>query len=245
MDHRFPPLLPRDDLRSPVVCVVAHPDDEVIGCGGMLAFHAARGDDVTVVHLTDGAGGDPGGRFGSRDDFANVRRAEAVAALEALGVTDLRGLGFPDGELQEHLDAATTALRATLDALQPKTLYSFFFVEAHRDHRAVGEALIASADVLPADCRCLLFGVNHVVPAGTMFDTTDTRVAKERALQAFHTQIAYNSFVPKVAGRDLANTVNIEDPTVQAAEVFADLLPAGLARARQRAAALHDLMFGS
>jgi LmbE family N-acetylglucosaminyl deacetylase len=242
MDHRFPPLLSREDLRGPVVCVVAHPDDEVIGCGGMLAYHAARGDRVTVLHLTDGAGGDPEGRFG--DEFAAVRRAEAEAALGELGVHELRGFGFPDGQLPESLEDAIPILRSELAALEPRTLYSFFFLEAHRDHRAVGEALVASADVLSSDCRCLLFGVNHVVPAGTMFDVTDQRDAKQRALHAFRSQIAYNAFVPKVAGRDFSNTVNIEDEAVLATEVFADLPPSRLARARDVSRSLHDLILG-
>ena len=41
-------------VQQRVLAVVAHPDDEVLGCGGALALHAARGDDVSIVILADG-----------------------------------------------------------------------------------------------------------------------------------------------------------------------------------------------
>ena len=50
MNHLFSPLLPKDPLQGPVLVLAAHPDDEVIGAGGMLAHHAARGHEVVVVH---------------------------------------------------------------------------------------------------------------------------------------------------------------------------------------------------
>ena len=244
MDHRFPPLLPKHDVHGPVVCVVAHPDDEIIGCGGMLAFHRARGDDVVVLHLTDGSGGDPDERHGPRASFREVRRREALAAVQVLGISDLRCAELPDGELPEYLAEATSWLRGQLEGLQPKAFYSFFFHEAHRDHRAVGEAVVASADLLPDDCRCLLFGVNHVVPGGTMFDISGETELKMRALAAYESQIAYNAFVPKVSSRDRGNTVNIDDDRVAAVEVFADLVPSKLSAARDRCLSFHDLVLG-
>ena len=83
MNHLFPPLLPKDQLRGPVLCLAAHPDDEVIGCGGMLAWHAEQGHAVTVVHMTDGAQGDPNDQF---DDIQAIRRREGVEALKWLGI---------------------------------------------------------------------------------------------------------------------------------------------------------------
>ena len=39
MNHLFPPLLPKEQLQAPVLVIVAHPDDEVIAAGAMLAWH--------------------------------------------------------------------------------------------------------------------------------------------------------------------------------------------------------------
>ena len=83
MKHLFCPLLPKDALRGPVLALAAHPDDEVIGAGGMLAWHQEQGHPARVVHLTDGARGDP-----SRveDDIRATRRREGQEALRRLGL---------------------------------------------------------------------------------------------------------------------------------------------------------------
>ncbi len=229
MSHMFPPLLPRDGLQPPVLALAAHPDDEVIGCGGMLAWHVGRGHPVTVVHMTDGAKGDPDGKF---DDIASVRRAEGEQILARMGIHDLRSWGLPDGELPEHRDEVVRRLRALVEELQPRTLYSFFFTEGHRDHRLVAEAAADVADALPDECRCLLFGVNHPPAGGVLFDTTDVYETKNQALQAFSSQLAYIDLAELSRCRDRAATVNIEDPAVRYAELFADLRPGELRRAR-------------
>ena len=82
----FPPLKDLGSIPSGAVLVFApHPDDEVIGCGGLMAFHRERGDRVVVVHMTGGEQGDPGGR--EEGDLVAVRREESRRALAALKTT--------------------------------------------------------------------------------------------------------------------------------------------------------------
>ena len=130
MKHLFSPLLPRDPLQGPVLVLAAHPDDEVIGAGGMLAWHGQRGHAVTVVHATDGAKGDPGQR---EHDIRAVRRAEGKDALARLGLPEARHWDLPDGELPEHLAELTRRIDAVMREIRPRTLYSFHAGEAHRD----------------------------------------------------------------------------------------------------------------
>lgn len=222
MKHLFPPLLPKEALQPPVLAIAAHPDDEVIACGAMLAWHRRAGHAVRVLHCTDGARGDPDGRY---DDIAAVRRREGIEALRRLGVDDVVGLGLPDGELPEHVGPLAARLREQFERYAPRTLYSFFFTEAHRDHRALARTVAACADALPTDCRVLLFGVNQVVCGGTMFDVSGLMEVKQHALSAFASQLAYNDWRAKILGRDHAATVNVEDPTVQHAELFCDVRP--------------------
>lgn len=239
MTHMFVPLLPREGLRPPVLALAAHPDDEVIGCGGMLAWHSRQGHQVTVVHMTDGAKGDPEGRFG---DIANVRHAEGQAILARMGIDDLRRWELPDGELPEHRAEVVGRLRALFAEVRPCTLYSFFFTEGHRDHRTVSEATVEAATALPPECRCLLFGVNHVPPGGVLFDTTDVREVKDAALRAFTSQLAYIDLPELSRCRDRAATVNIEDPAFQYAELFADLRTDELRRAQELTDPLYRLL---
>ncbi len=231
MNHLFPPLLPKDELRGPVLVVAAHPDDEVIACGAMLCWHRDQGHEVTVLHMTDGDQGDPDHRY---EDIKSIRRAEGREALARLGVTDVRPMGLPDGGLPENLEEVVAHVQATASKLQPRTLYSFFFTEAHRDHRAVSHAIVRAAGALPQDCRVLLFGVNQVVMGGVMFDVTDYMDRKQHALAAFESQLAYNDFKEKILHRDHAATVNVEDASVQHAELFADLRPRDLRRCLEK-----------
>lgn len=226
MKHLFSPLLPRDPLQGPVLVLAAHPDDEVIGAGSMLAWHALRGHAVTVVHATDGAKGDPGQR---EHDIRAVRRREGTEALARLGLGAPRHWDLPDGELPEHLAALTEHIAAVMQEVQPRTLYSFHAGEAHRDHRAIAAATAAAAHALPKDCRCLLYGVNFVPPGGTLFDVTDTYPRCYRALQAYASQNAYIDLPGMSEHRCRAATVNLDIPGVLYGETFLDLLPHELA----------------
>src|SRR5260221_4693573 len=80
-----------------LLCLVAHPDDETILCGGTLALLAARGVDVHVTALTRGEGGDLGEPpLTDRAGLGDVREAEMVCAVGKLGGKSLTFLGYVD-----------------------------------------------------------------------------------------------------------------------------------------------------
>ncbi len=239
MKHLFCPLLPKDQLRGPVLALAAHPDDEVIGAGGLLAWHAEQGHAIAVVHMTDGAQGDPNN---VDCDIRATRRREGREALQRLGLGAPELWDLPDGELPEHLDAVTARLHALFLRVRPATLYSFWFGEAHRDHRAVAVAAMRAAAALPADCRCLLFGVNYFPAGGTLFDTTPQWPKKSHALAAYQSQIVYFDLVGLGDHRDRTATINVNVAGVTHAELFADLRPSQLERAHALAEPLQRLL---
>ena len=234
MNHLFSPLLSREPLQGPVLVLAAHPDDEVIGAGGMLAHHAACGHEVVVVHATDGAQGDPAQR--EAGDIRDVRRAEGVDALGRLGLDAPRHWDLPDGQLPELLDDLTGRVEQVMREVQPKTLYSFHAGEAHRDHRAISKATADAAHTLPADCRCLLYGVNFVPPGGTLFDITDVYPKVYDALKAYVSQNAYIDLPGMSEHRHRAATVNVDIAGVLYGEMFLDLKPGDLGELH----AIHD-----
>ncbi|MEZ5987857.1 MAG: PIG-L family deacetylase [Planctomycetota bacterium] len=211
MPHVFPPIQDRAGLPSSVLVLAAHPDDEIIGIGGLLAFHAARGDEVLVLHATEGGLGDPEGRF---DDLQARRRREAEAALASLGLPAPVVLGFADGALEGAGDALADELRRRFAAHAPALLYAFWPGELHADHRALARAACAARDALPAGCRVQLYGVNQVPPFASLFDYSDLVDRKRAALACFETQLAYLDFATKVMQRDQAATVNVELPEI-------------------------------
>lgn len=112
-----------------VLVVAAHPDDETLGAGGLIAECVRRGIRVSVVVVTDG------GAAGLAD-----RRAEELdAAMASLGAR-ATVLGFPDGRTREERDDIRAALAPAFAALPPGALVvAPWRGDGHRDHRIVGE----------------------------------------------------------------------------------------------------------
>jgi LmbE family N-acetylglucosaminyl deacetylase len=143
-----------------LMAILAHPDDESLGLGGMLARYAAEGVEVTVVTATRGERG----RFrGERDGplhpgpeaLARIREAELRAATRVLGVRETIILGYPDGALADADPLEATArIAAHVRAVRPDVVLTFAPDGAygHPDHVAICQ-LASAAAVAAADPR--------------------------------------------------------------------------------------------
>ncbi|MAE29609.1 MAG: PIG-L family deacetylase [Planctomycetota bacterium] len=212
MHDTFPPLLDPASLPRRVLCLAPHPDDEVLGCGGALALHAGRGDQLRVVVLTDGSpAGDP--------ELAAAREAESRAAGKQLGIDDYTFLGYRDGRLGAAWDLVER-LAGLLDEYDPELVYGPSPFEHHADHRSASRALLAAL-AGGRSRRAFLYGVNGPVPGGVLLDTSAQWHAKERALACFTSQDA--KLLEKCRAVDRGRTVNVDLPQVEMAEGFADL----------------------
>ena len=79
-----------------VAIIAAHPDDEVLGCGGTIAKHSAQGDTVDVLFFTDGESSRP--NYTVSD--IKKRKKSALTALKFLGVKGkIEFLNYPDNAL--------------------------------------------------------------------------------------------------------------------------------------------------
>lgn len=237
---RWPALRRAPEIVDGKLLVLApHPDDEVIAAGGTMALLRRAGTPVRVVHLTNGEAGDPSGRLG---DVAATRRAEGRRALEALGLSPAVELGFADGSLAAHVDALVERLRGEVESYAPRHLAVHSPLEIHADHRAAAEAvrrLFAGGATGPI-AGVLFFGVNTPVLANVLVDVTAVRSAKDRALAAHASQLAYNDLRAKTRALDVARTVNVDLPAVEACEAFAHVGVAGLEAFYAAAAALES-----
>lgn len=128
------PPLDLDALPPRLVVFSAHPDDETLGAGGLLALAADRGLDITVVVATS-------------DDPA--RLDELAEALAVLGLPDARvvPLHLPDGALKHHADALHTAIARLLDAAPgARLLVAPWPGDRHGDHRTLGREVARAAE---------------------------------------------------------------------------------------------------
>ena len=145
--------LPPLNSNSRLLVFAPHPDDESLGTGILLQEAVAAGAAIFVVYLTDGEANPWPQRALSRrwwlnatdrQRWAKLRRREAIAALQVLGIPspDVRFMGWPDQGLADLLHTQPTTVLAQLRYLiqewSPTDLVGTDIADRHRDHRALG-----------------------------------------------------------------------------------------------------------
>lgn len=193
-----PPAL--DTCRS-VLCVAPHPDDNEIGMGGVIAQMTAAGVHVDYLTVTDGALGDLG-LHDSELDLAHVRKTEAIAAGQLLGVRDFYWLDLPDGTLRD-VPALARAIAERLrqggyDAVFCPDPWNAY--EAHMDHVVVGRATAQAAiscnlraypeGTHTAPCNLQAVGFYFTGKPNTVVDITGYFAQKMQAIAAHQSQIS-------------------------------------------------------
>ena len=194
-DADDPPPLPalwRDFPHGRVLLFAPHPDDEVAGPGGVLALHARANDPVRVVVATDGAAGDPDGRFDAAT-YAELRREESRRGLAEVAVHDVGFWGFPDGcELSAaDLERGVLAAVAEIERHRPDVIYLPWEREGHADHHALYRIVTAAFD--RGRCRAMALGYevwNAMIP-DVIVDVTPVIEQKRRAMLCHESQLAY------------------------------------------------------
>jgi LmbE family N-acetylglucosaminyl deacetylase len=150
--EQLPLLAPAALLRGRGLVVIApHPDDESLGCGGLLAWASQHDVPVQVIFLTDGEQSHPGACC----DVGSIRRGEALCACARLGITlcQIHFLGLPDAGLDtltsHERHRATQSLRQLIAAHGPSLVVTTAETDPHCDHRAAFQLVKAVAASLP------------------------------------------------------------------------------------------------
>jgi len=132
-----------------VLVVAAHPDDEILGCGGAMVRHAQDGDEVHVVFMADGVT--------SRSDnnrFEEIqvgdRYSAAECACKIVGAQSPITLGFPDNKMDTiSLLDITKVLEEVLGKLQPKIIYTHHAHDLNLDHQLTHQAVMTACRPQP------------------------------------------------------------------------------------------------
>ena len=137
--------------------ILAHPDDESLGCGGVFARYAAEGVETYLVTATRGERGRyhgvPPGDAGhpGAEALSRIRAAELEAAAAILGIREVSPLDYPDGDL-DRADPrqAIDRIAAHLRRIRPQVVLTFAPEGGygHPDHIAISQ--FASAAVVSA-----------------------------------------------------------------------------------------------
>ena len=136
-----------------LVVVAPHPDDESLGCGGLIAWAAAQGRTVELVYLTNGERSHPGSRRYPPKRLGHLRQTEARAAAASLGVpaSRLHFLGLPDSGLDGLGPAARRQAQRQLEHIlgnQFPLACVTARTDPHADHQAAWHLAAAAAQAL-------------------------------------------------------------------------------------------------
>jgi len=124
-----------------VLGVFAHPDDEAYSIAGSLARLTEEGIPATILCFTRGEAGQIAeGSNATRENLGEVREAELRAACGAVGVSDVRIVGTPDGGTEAG-DEGVEVIAAAMHELEPRVVVTMepAGVTRHPDHIAVSQ----------------------------------------------------------------------------------------------------------
>jgi LmbE family N-acetylglucosaminyl deacetylase len=141
-----------------IAVIAAHPDDEVLGCGGTMAKHSRVGDAVHVLILAEGMTSRAERR--DRGQFREELSELAVVAEKAnnvLGVASLRLLDFADNRMDSvDLLDVVKAVENFLAEVRPDIVYTHHGGDLNVDHRVVHKAVVTACRPMPGRSRTTL-----------------------------------------------------------------------------------------
>lgn len=193
--------------------IAAHPDDADLGVGGTVAKLTLNGWEIRYLVVTDGAKG-TNDINKTYTEIVNTRQEEQINAASCTGVTDIKFLGFSDGELDSSKNLRATLVKEIRE-FQPFSVYTHDpepiiinnEIINHSDHRITGFETIHAIypsirdpkyfpehfreGILPHKVRQLiLWGANNV---NYEVDITSTIQNKLHALMAHESQFDFTS----------------------------------------------------
>jgi LmbE family N-acetylglucosaminyl deacetylase len=217
-----PMLYPYTALRAlsarRLLVLAPHPDDEVLGCGGLIVASLQDGASVDVVIASSG---DKGGD-------ALVREAESRAAAQVLagsdGACQPSFWRLPDRQLADDRQLVSRVQHRIISSGADAVLLPSPF-EIHPDHRALclaGLHAMRSSDV---DADLLFYEVGQPLMPDVLLDITAQVERKRAALRCFSSQLAVQAYDEQLLGLNRFRAYTL-GPTVTHAEAFQRVSPA-------------------
>ena len=187
-----------------ILIIAAHPDDEVLGCGGSMAKWAKKGHEVHVLIMAEGATSrDKSRDRDSRKQELSILAQSANQAADILGVKSVELLNYPDNRMDsvDMLDVVKS-VEEIIEKLQPEVVVTHHAGDLNIDHQIIHQAVITACRPQPEQTvkRILTFEVpsatewnssTYVSPFTPNWfeDISDTLELKIKALEAYESEM--------------------------------------------------------
>lgn len=193
---------PGEAASGPIVILAPHPDDETLGCGGLIATRASEGRRIVVIVVTDGRA--LLRRFGIAADpteleVSAMRKDETRRSVGILtrGTGEIVFLDVPNEELVARQAATTARVTALLTDLRPAELYVTSPFEGHAEHVATNQ-IAKAACAASGGCRQVFefivtlkrdTDLSRVPRRQVSVDVSAHRTLEQRALLQFRSHL--------------------------------------------------------
>ena len=189
-------------MNNSILILVAHPDDEVLGCGGTIAKHAEIGANIHVAFLSDGVLSRTGKNNRQLDEIAS-RRLAAEKACDILGVNTLSFGDMPDNRMDSLalLDIVKVVEKLILDH-EPNAIYTHHAGDVNIDHCLTHKAAATACRPqsghpvktllsfeVPSSTEWQLSGNSPIFAPNWFVDISDTLDQKLAALEAYASEL--------------------------------------------------------
>jgi LmbE family N-acetylglucosaminyl deacetylase len=134
-----------------VLIVAAHPDDEVLGCGGTIRLLIEEGVEILVLYLSDGV--TSRGSRGEKRDSHDIesRLSDAKLALRELGVLNFRALGLKDNQLDSYpILKIAKLIESVVGDFEPTFVITHSLSDLNVDHRVANQGVLTACRPEPS-----------------------------------------------------------------------------------------------
>jgi len=182
-----------------ILIIAAHPDDEVLGCGGSIAKWSNDGSDVNVIIMAEGSTSRDSkrNRENRKDDLSHLAKS-ATEAGGVLGIKSVKLMEFPDNRMDSiDLLYVIKTIENYIEKIKPDVVVTHHSGDLNIDHQIVHKAVMTACRPQPG---CTVKRIlSFEVPSSTEWQSTTIN----------------NSFIPNWF-EDISDTLNLKLKALEA-----------------------------
>jgi N-acetylglucosamine malate deacetylase 1 len=185
-----------------ILVIAAHPDDEVLGCGGTIAKFAKEGVFIHIAFIADGVFSREENTTDAKNEL-QIRREASKKACDIIGAYSVSFDDYPDNRLDTvALLDITKRIESLIDIHQPDTVFTHHGGDVNIDHQRVHQAMIAACrpqignpvkNILcyevPSSTEWQLSGSAQPFVPNFFIDISNTLKAKLEALKTYSVEL--------------------------------------------------------
>jgi LmbE family N-acetylglucosaminyl deacetylase len=164
-----------------VLVLSPHPDDEILGCGGILSEYQINSVACTVIYLTDG-------RYGTNAK-SSIRIKEAQSIRKILKGIDQIFWNLPDSGLHEKIGFISYFLKKNIEKTNPDIIFTPWILDFHIDHESTSKALAIVLQSIEFKGIIAFYEVTTPLLGNYLFNISCFRKMKKKLIKNYLSQI--------------------------------------------------------